>query len=136
MAYPRLAARVRLTAASRPPMRMCPCRAAPRRIELLHERPSPSSDWTARQPHARWVARMTKRPTPTGDGKSASYGGGPTFSGVLQCLGIVPAGRITPATRSTHPVEEVLGGGGSPSLGDYTVHLDRLQASTAAEEVR
>ena len=72
MAYPRLAARVRLTAASRPPMRMCPCRAAPHRIELLHERPSPSSDWTARQPHARWVARMTKRPASTGAGKSAS----------------------------------------------------------------
>jgi hypothetical protein len=27
-----------------------------RRIKLLHEMPSPSSDWTARQPHARgWL---------------------------------------------------------------------------------
>jgi hypothetical protein len=26
-----------------------------------------------------WVARMTKRPTPTGDGKGASGSGGPTF---------------------------------------------------------
>ena len=48
-------------------------RAAPRRIKLLHELPSTSSDWTARQPHARWVARMTKRPAPSGAGKSASY---------------------------------------------------------------
>ena len=40
--------------------------------KLLQEMPSPSSDWTARQPHARWVARMTKRSPPTGDGKSAS----------------------------------------------------------------
>ena len=31
----------------------------------LYPRSSPSSDWTARQPHARWVARMTKRPAPT-----------------------------------------------------------------------
>jgi hypothetical protein len=46
--------------------------AAPRRIKLLHELPSPSSDWTARQPHARWVARVTKRLAPTGAGKSAS----------------------------------------------------------------
>jgi hypothetical protein len=31
-------------------------RAAPRKIKLLHETPSPSSDWTARQPHARgWL---------------------------------------------------------------------------------
>jgi len=31
-------------------------RAAPHRIKLLHETPSPSSDWTARQPHARgWL---------------------------------------------------------------------------------
>ena len=31
-------------------------RAAPPRIKLLHEMPSPSSDWTARQPHARgWL---------------------------------------------------------------------------------
>jgi hypothetical protein len=30
----------------------------PRRIGLLHEMSSPSSDWTARQPHARWVVRM------------------------------------------------------------------------------
>ena len=43
------------------------------KIEVLHERPSPSSDWTARQPHARWVARMTKRLAPTGVGKSASH---------------------------------------------------------------
>ena len=29
---------------------------APRKIKLLHELPSPSSDWTARQPHARgWL---------------------------------------------------------------------------------
>jgi len=34
--------------------------AAPRRIKLLHELPSPSSDWTARQPHARWVDRMNE----------------------------------------------------------------------------
>jgi hypothetical protein len=27
-----------------------------RRVTLLHEMPSPSSDWTARQPHARgWL---------------------------------------------------------------------------------
>ena len=31
-------------------------------LVALHEMPSPSSDWTARQPHARRVARMTKRP--------------------------------------------------------------------------
>ena len=36
-------------------------RAATRKLILLHELPSPSSDWTARQPHARGVARMTKR---------------------------------------------------------------------------
>ena len=42
------------------------------RVTLLHEMSSPSSDWTARQPHARWVARMTKRRAPTGVGKSAS----------------------------------------------------------------
>ena len=31
-------------------------RAAPRKIKLLHELPSPSSDWTARHPHARgWL---------------------------------------------------------------------------------
>ena len=64
-----------LTAASPPPMKMCPCPGRPRRIKLLHEMPSPSSDWTARQPHARWVARMTKWPASIGVGKSASHGG-------------------------------------------------------------
>jgi hypothetical protein len=49
-----------------------PVPGPPRRLILLYEMPSPSSDWTARQPHARWVARMTKRPAPTGAGKSAS----------------------------------------------------------------
>jgi hypothetical protein len=35
--------------------------------------PSTSSDWAARQPHAHWVARMTKRPgTNPVPGKSAS----------------------------------------------------------------
>ena len=47
-------------------------RAAPRRIKLLHELPSTSSDWTARQPHVRWVARVRKRSASTGAGKSAS----------------------------------------------------------------
>ena len=41
-------------------------------FKTLHEMPSTSSDWTARQPHAHWVARMTKRPAPTGVGRSAS----------------------------------------------------------------
>ena len=47
-------------------------RAAPRRIKMLHELPSTSSDWTARQPHVRWVARVRKRSASTGAGKSAS----------------------------------------------------------------
>ena len=34
--------------------------------------PSQSSDWTARQPHAHRVARMTKWLAPTGVGRSAS----------------------------------------------------------------
>jgi hypothetical protein len=46
--------------------------------KLLHEMPSPSSDWTARQPHVRWVARMTKRFASIGVGKSASRDGGRT----------------------------------------------------------
>src|SRR5215211_4537055 len=41
--------------------------------------PSPSSDWTARQPHAHRVARVTKRPTPTSAGKSASPVEAPLF---------------------------------------------------------
>ena len=43
-------------------------------LKRLHEMPSPSSDWTARQPHAHRVARMTKRLAPTGAGRSASHG--------------------------------------------------------------
>ena len=40
--------------------------------------PSTSSDWMALQPLAHWVARMTtKRPAPTGAGKSPSERGGP-----------------------------------------------------------
>ncbi len=45
------------------------------KLKTLHEMPSPSSDWAARQPHARWVARMTKRPASIGVGKSASRRG-------------------------------------------------------------
>ena len=45
---------------------------ASHKLKALHEMPSRSSDWTARQPHARRVARMTKRLTPTGVGRSAS----------------------------------------------------------------
>src|SRR6478735_4567216 len=42
------------------------------RLELLHEMPSSSSDFDGTPTPRSWVARMTKRPTPTGDGKSAS----------------------------------------------------------------
>jgi hypothetical protein len=46
-------------------------------FQTLHELSSPSSDWTARQPHVRWVARVRKRSASTGVGKSASRSGGP-----------------------------------------------------------
>jgi hypothetical protein len=44
-------------------------RAAPRRMKLLHEMPSPSSGWTARQPDVQGVGRMTKRLSSTGAGQ-------------------------------------------------------------------
>src|SRR5258705_9906246 len=40
--------------------------------------PSPSSDWTARQPHVRWVARMTKRRHTIRCDRRAPPFGGPT----------------------------------------------------------
>ena len=48
-----------------------------------------------------WVARMTKRPTPTGARQERLPVRRPHLSGVLQCLGIVPAGRMAPATSCT-----------------------------------
>jgi hypothetical protein len=39
-------------------LRAEPVPVGSRRMKLLQEMSSPSSDWTARQPHARWVARM------------------------------------------------------------------------------
>jgi hypothetical protein len=67
------------TAASPTPMKNVPVPGPPPvESKLLHEMPSPSSDWTARQPHVRWVARMTKRSASIGVGKSASRDGGRT----------------------------------------------------------
>ena len=44
---------------------------APRKIKLLHEMPSPSSDWDGTPTPRSRVARMTKRLASTGAGKSA-----------------------------------------------------------------
>ena len=48
---------------------------ASNKLKTLHEMPSPSSDFDGTPTPRSWVARMTKRPAPTGAGKSASHGG-------------------------------------------------------------
>src|SRR6185295_6411347 len=61
--------------------------AAPRKIKVLHEMPSPSSDWTARQPHARWVARMNEGASTDPCGQERLLCGG-SESGSLPCPGM------------------------------------------------
>src|ERR1700739_2270763 len=76
-----------------------------RKLDSLHELPSPSSDWTARQPHARWVARNDDTPaTESVTARAPPRSGGLAFRSIAMSHYAIPIDQSCGSYRPGHQV--------------------------------